>query len=304
MTLRLPLHLLTVALLSALCLGAVAAPAHADQHMHQEAADAAYDEWLESFADWTLKDIEDAGYEIEEPCVTAAMAGLPAELGAMGRHAIHIQNATSGKLEVAKPHVILLDENDKVVGVEYEVHEVSDPAPTVGSVPLLFTPPHEGMDYDHMSLHVFFVGDEDQRFGTWNTAVVCPKADKLAEEMAKEMAADDEGKDEDAEDGDREDADTEDADAEDGDDAAGHPGKSGSEDAADEADDSDLADHDADRKGEAAMDAVAPASAVESMPTTGIAELPGGRSGFLLLATALLMGMALAGGLLGRRHEL
>jgi hypothetical protein len=52
------------------------------------------------------------------------------------------------------------------------------------------------------------------------------------------------------------------------------------------------------------MDAVAPASAVEGMPTTGIAELPGGRSGVLLLATALLMGMALAGGLLGRRHEL
>jgi hypothetical protein len=288
MTLRLPLKLLATTLLAALCLNAVAPLALADEHIDQKAADAAYDEWLDTFGDWTLKDVEDAGYEIEEPCVTAAMAGAPAELGAMGRHAINMDNATSGKLDIAKPHVILLDENDKVVGVEYEVHEVSDPAPTVGGIPLLFTPPHEGMEYDHMSLHVFFVGDEDQRFGTWNTAVSCPKAEKMAEEMA--AAADDKDDDADADDGDEADSEDDDGD---------HEGMSGTD-----ADDSDSADHDATHMHEGAMDAVAPASAVEGMPTTGIAELPGGRSGVLLLATALLMGMALAGGLLGRRHEL
>ena len=175
----LPLILIAVALLAVAAVGS----AFAD-----EESDAAYQYWFDTYSDWTLEDVEAAGYEVDPMCVTAEMEGLDPELGAMGHHAVNAE--LYGKdLVVEKPHIILLDGDYKVVGVEYEWPEVVDPAPTIAGMPLVFTPPHPGVDHDHLSLHVFFVGDAGERFGTWNTAVTCPAQEATAADESSTVSA-------------------------------------------------------------------------------------------------------------------
>lgn len=144
-----------------------AGPASADKHFPDD-PDEAYDEWVDMFAEWTIEDAKDAGYTPTDECVVG-----PPDLGNMGRHFISISRLTSGKVDPADPHVVLFDENDEMVGIEWEIEDVRDPAPTVGGLELEFTPPHEGMDYDHMSRHVYFVGEKAHRFTTFNPAVAC-----------------------------------------------------------------------------------------------------------------------------------
>lgn len=235
-----------------------ALPAFAESHL--DTPDEAYAYWHDTYADWDRADVEAAGYVIDQTCVSAAAEGLPAKLGAMGYHAVNPGFATSGELKVEEPHIILLDADDNVIGVEYEAPTVTDPAPEIAGTKLVFTPPHPGVDHDHMSLHIYFVGDEDERYGTWNTAVSCPAED--------EAAMHDHEADTDA-----------DADA----------------DAADDADDHGSDDHD----GFVAVSGAQP----DGMPTTGIAELPGGGSGLLAAAAALMLGLALVGRGLSRRYE-
>jgi hypothetical protein len=198
----------------------------ADQVLADEVDDA-YADWVATYADWTLADVEDAGYIKDTECVSAAAAGAPAELGAMGFHAVHPEHVADGVADAEKPDAIMLDEEDRVVGIEFIIDEVVDPAPEVGGMPLNVTAPHPGMEHEHMTLHVYFVGDEDHRYVDWNPAVTCPK-------MEPETGAD---------------------------------------------------------SGEAEAEAHSP----HAMPTTGIAELPGGASGLLLLAASMLMGLAFFG---------
>lgn len=136
--------------------------------------DATYDELLATYGGWTREDVEAAGYEVEPFCVDAAAAGAPAELGGMGVHALNVEFLTDGVAQASKPDIILLDTDGNVIGVEYEIDSVVENPPTIDGQPLVFTPPHPGAEHEHMSLHVFFVGDEANRFGTWNPAVSCP----------------------------------------------------------------------------------------------------------------------------------
>lgn len=136
--------------------------------------DATYEDLLATYGDWTREDVEAAGYEVEPVCVDAASAGAPAELGGMGFHAVNFENLSDGVVQATKPDIILLDGEDKVIAVEYEIDSVVENPPTIDGHPLVFTPPHPGVEHEHMSLHVYFVGDEAHRFGTWNPAVTCP----------------------------------------------------------------------------------------------------------------------------------
>lgn len=131
--------------------------------------DEAYGEWVDKYGDWTVEDAEEAGYTPTDECVAG-----PPDMGNMGRHFISISRFTSGKIDPEEPHVVLFDADDKIVGIEWEIDEVRDPAPMVGGLELEFTPPHEGMDYDHMSRHVYFVGAKEHHFSTFNPAVACP----------------------------------------------------------------------------------------------------------------------------------
>lgn len=152
--------------------------------------EAAYRMWVETYGDWTKADAEAAGYVVQPVCVTAEAEGLDPALGAMGFHAVNESYYSSGELKTEEPHVVLVDGNDKVVGVEWEWPEVEDPAPTVAGLPLEFTPPHPGVEHAHMSRHVYFVGDEGNRYTTFNPAVECPPeaTGERAETHAMEMA--------------------------------------------------------------------------------------------------------------------
>ena len=64
-----------------------------------------------AFADLTLADVEVMGYVIDEECLTAETVGAPAELGAMGVHAIN-EALIDDTLDPLEPEIILLDAED------------------------------------------------------------------------------------------------------------------------------------------------------------------------------------------------
>lgn len=178
---------IALAALVALALAMGAANLAAAQTAETEAA---YRMWVQTYGDWTKADAEAAGYAVQPVCVTAEAEGLDPELGAMGFHAVNESYYNSGELRADEPHVVLVDANDRVVGVEWEWPEVEDPAPTVAGLPLEFTPPHPGVEHEHMSRHVYFVGDEAHRYTTFNPAVECPPeaTGQTAETHAMAMA--------------------------------------------------------------------------------------------------------------------
>lgn len=137
--------------------------------------DVTYEDLLATYGDRTREDVEAAGYIVEPVCVDAAAAGAPAELGGMGFHAVNEEFLMDNEVHTTKPDIILLDDEGEVIGVEYEIDSVVDDPPLVAGQPLIFTPPHPGVEHEHMSLHIYFVGDEAHRFGTWNPAVTCPE---------------------------------------------------------------------------------------------------------------------------------
>ena len=145
-----------------------------------------YDDLVGMFGDWTREDVEGAGYQVEEVCVNAEAAGAPAELGGMGFHAVNPSLVGDNTINPTEPEVILLDGDDNVIGVEYELLEVVDDPPTVAGQALKVTPPHPGMDHEHMSLHVYFVGDEEHRFSDFNPAVTCPEGSTMPPETMPE----------------------------------------------------------------------------------------------------------------------
>ena len=100
----------------------------------------------------------------------------------MGFHAIAPPLIGDGGVDPDRPEAFLLDAEGNVIGVEYRLLKVVDEPPTVAAIeqPLQVTPPLPGVDQEHMSLHVYFVGDEEHRYSTWNPAVTCPPGSTLA----------------------------------------------------------------------------------------------------------------------------
>ena len=141
-----------------------------------------YEDLVKMYGGWTRRDVEMAAYRMEEFCVDAASAGLAAEMGGMGFHAIAPPLIGDGGVDPDRPEAFLLDAEGNVIGVEYRLLKVVDEPLTVAAIeqPLQVTPPLPGVDQEHMSLHVYFVGDEEHRYSTWNPAVTCPAGSTLA----------------------------------------------------------------------------------------------------------------------------
>jgi|GEM_PF-6803097 len=136
-------------------------------------ADAQYADWVATYGRWSPAQAEQAGYLPTDVCVTATAVGLPAATGAMGRHFVRPDYVEDGKADADAPEIVLFDANDRVVGLEFVVPTVVDPIPSVGGVPLVVSPPDPGIDEEHLSLHVYFVGDPADRHSTFNPAVDC-----------------------------------------------------------------------------------------------------------------------------------
>lgn len=163
----------------------------------------------------------DAGYiDPEGMCVSAPMAGLPPETGAMGIHYIHptllgVDMATpmarvtgaEGTIDWTTPEVVIYepqaDGTLKLVAVEYLVFEDAWKAANPTGTPVFYdaafthmaddpaTEPDEAHGFaPHYELHAWTARENPSgMFSEWNPAVVCPaptEADPHAAHTANE----------------------------------------------------------------------------------------------------------------------
>ncbi|MCA1738613.1 MAG: hypothetical protein LC740_07245, partial [Actinobacteria bacterium] len=113
----------------------------------------------------TLEQAKAAGYEPEGECVSNPMGA-----GAMGTHAINQQylmaHFPKGEMDPAQPPVLLLDQNDKVMGVEWEAKDVGQGPMQLFGQTIQIQSPHPGVEEPHYMLHIYFKPDGKVRFGT------------------------------------------------------------------------------------------------------------------------------------------
>lgn len=106
----------------------------------------------------TAQEAQAAGFE-PTPCVSAAEAGLPPSLGAMGQHFMNgplYQQQFANGMDPANPPALLVDANGLVVGVEWEANQAMQPAPTLFGIAIPVQPPHPGVPDPHYMLHAYF----------------------------------------------------------------------------------------------------------------------------------------------------
>lgn len=113
----------------------------------------------------TPEQIEAEGYVPEGPCVPS-----PSGEGAMGIHAINRDLLSAqfpnGTMDPANPPVLLLDENDQVIGVEWEAADVGQGPPEMFGRTIELQPGHPGVEEPHYMLHIYFKPDGKALFGT------------------------------------------------------------------------------------------------------------------------------------------
>jgi hypothetical protein len=90
--------------------------------------------------------------------------------GAMGIHAINQEyfeaQFPKGEMDPARPSVILLDENNKVLGIEWEAKDVGQgPMELLGQT-IQIQPGHPGAEDPHYMLHIYFMSDGKVLYGT------------------------------------------------------------------------------------------------------------------------------------------
>ncbi len=124
-------------------------------------------------------DLAQDGYQIDPVCVTAALAGAPAELGSMGFHAVHptlmkVQFG-NGRPDPQQPPIVLLDGAQRVVGLEWEANQ-NAPAPVLFGQTVVIQPGHPGVPEPHYMLHAYFRPDGQVLFSVFDPALSCPPA--------------------------------------------------------------------------------------------------------------------------------
>jgi hypothetical protein len=109
--------------------------------------------------------IEAAGYMPEGACVLN-----PQGIGAMGTHAINRKllqaQFPKGTMDPANPPVLLLDENTKVIGLEWEAKDVGQGPMKLFGQTIELQSGHPGVEEPHYMLHIYFKPDGKVLFGT------------------------------------------------------------------------------------------------------------------------------------------
>lgn len=118
-----------------------------------------------------------AGYSPDPMCITAAMGGLPPALGGMGVHANNRQlweaQFSSGKLDPQAPPILLLNEDGRVVGLEWEAASSTQPPPVLFGQPVPLLPGHPGVEQPHYMFHAYFRPNGQVLFATWDPQLSC-----------------------------------------------------------------------------------------------------------------------------------
>jgi len=112
----------------------------------------------------TPQQVKAAGYTPGSPCISN-----PHGAGAMGIHAINQElleaQFPNGTMDPAQPPVILLDQNSKVLGIEWEAKNVGQGPMELFGQTIQLQPPHPGIPEPHYMLHIYFKPDGKVLFG-------------------------------------------------------------------------------------------------------------------------------------------
>ena len=124
----------------------------------------------------TPEQIAAAGYiSAESPAMC-----ISAPPGGMGFHYINREKMgrqfPSGKMDPQDPPVLLLDDNQRVIGLEWEANKNTQPPPVIfdQKVPLL--PGHPGVPDDHYMFHAYFKPNGMVLFSVFDPDLKCPAA--------------------------------------------------------------------------------------------------------------------------------
>jgi hypothetical protein len=147
----------------------------------------------QQFEGLTAEQAEAKGYVPEGPCVPS-----PSGVGAMGIHAINPElleaQFPKGTMDPANPPVLLLDENDEVMGVEWEAADVGQGPMELFGQTIEIQPGHPGVMEPHYMLHIYFKPDGKVLFGTdpqtaFDPEGVCPEMSAMAMASATPTAS-------------------------------------------------------------------------------------------------------------------
>jgi hypothetical protein len=150
------------------------------------------DRLRQQFEGLTAEQAAAQGYVAEGGCVAS-----PSGVGAMGTHAINPEllraQAPNGTMDPANPPVLLLDEDDEVMGVEWEAMDAGQGPMEVFGRTIEIQPGHPGMEEPHYMLHVYFKPGGKVLFGTdpqtaFDPEGVCPEASASATASAMPSA--------------------------------------------------------------------------------------------------------------------
>lgn len=127
----------------------------------------------------TPEQIEAEGYVPEGPCVPS-----PSGTGAMGIHALNQEllqaQFPNGTMDPANPPALLLDQDNEVIGVEWEAADVGQGPMEMFGRTVQIQPGHPGVEEPHYMLHIYFKPDGKVLFGTdpqtaFDPEGVCPE---------------------------------------------------------------------------------------------------------------------------------
>jgi hypothetical protein len=150
------------------------------------------DQLRQQFEGLTAERAEAEGYVPEGPCVAS-----PSGVGAMGIHAINPEllraQFPEGTMDPANPPVLLLGENEEVMGVEWEAMDVGQGPMEMFGQTIEIQPGHPGVEEPHYMLHVYFKPGGKVLYGTdpqtaFDPGGVCPEASASAMSSATASA--------------------------------------------------------------------------------------------------------------------
>jgi hypothetical protein len=134
----------------------------------------------QQFEGLTAEQIGAEGYVPEGPCVAS-----PSGVGAMGIHALNPElleaQFPEGTMDPANPPALLLDENDEVMGVEWEAADVGQGPMEMFGQTIELQSGHPGVEEPHYMMHIYFKPGGKVLFGTnaqtaFDPEAVCPEA--------------------------------------------------------------------------------------------------------------------------------
>jgi hypothetical protein len=122
----------------------------------------------------TQQQIKAAGYEPEGDCVTN-----PHGAGAMGTHLINQEYLEAqfpkGEMDSEQPPVILVDQDSKVIGIEWEAADIGQGPMELFRQNIELQSGHPGVEESHYMLHIYLKDDGKVLFGVDDQTAFDPK---------------------------------------------------------------------------------------------------------------------------------